>query len=67
MVPYTKLDSTAAVAQAFQLRGLNFMKYLIGTGACVGLIGKEIIFIIICFINSKVSSTRNGSIGVSQC
>ena len=40
MVPYTELDPTAAVSQAFHQRGLKFMGYIIGVGACLGLIGK---------------------------
>ena len=41
MVPYTKLDSTAAVATAFNQRGLNYMGYIIGVGASLGLAGKS--------------------------
>ncbi|XP_066915406.1 cationic amino acid transporter 2-like [Clytia hemisphaerica] len=43
MVPYTELDPTAAVTQAFHQRGLKFMGYIIGVGACLGLIGCTII------------------------
>ncbi|XP_047138017.1 high affinity cationic amino acid transporter 1 isoform X1 [Hydra vulgaris] len=46
MVNYKNLDESAAVADAFKQRGLNFMNYIISAGAICGLLGSLLVSII---------------------